>query len=295
MSGITSSVTVRVGPAYWSMPAAVVRELVPAVLVQPHDQCPQQVLGLMDHRGAAVPVLCPSAVFEGAAPGLRASQHIIIVQDQRRRLGLPVDELVLDLKDVELSAPLDISRLFTETPEDAVQPWGAQAWQQLQARLQHAGGHAPLLTRARAVSTPKAGPDSGRPRAARMRLRAGAHAYSLSLDLVWETVHLPTLTQVPGSPPRVAGVCHYRGRILTVVDLPSYLGHDSAPLTPQTRALIVGRDAPEVALMIDGVPTVAQDALTPGEGAPTPLDVGALLADGDLYATRREAQPPQES
>ncbi|CAN0563531.1 unnamed protein product, partial [Laminaria digitata] len=129
---------------------------------------------------------------------------------------------------------------------------------------------APLLTRARSVATPKAGPTMARPRAPRMRLSAGAQTYSLGLELVWETVPLPALTQVPGSPPRVAGVCHYRGSILTVVDLPAYLGHSTRPRTPQTRALIVGRDAPELALTIDGVPTVEQDALTPEKGAPTP-------------------------
>jgi|GEM_PF-1155868 len=295
MSGITSSVAVRMGPAYMSMPAAAVLEVVPAVFVQAHHECPRQVLGFMDHRGAAVPVLCPSSVFDGATPGLKASDHIIVLQDQGRRLGLPIEELVLDVQRAQDSVPLLISELFAQTPEGALQACVVPAWQSLQARLREPGGHAPLLTRARSISTPKVGPALGCPTAPRMRLRAGAQAYSLDLNLVWETVHLPSLTQVPGSPPRVAGVCHYRGSILTVVDLPAYLGHSTRPLTPQTRALIVGRDAPELALIIDDVPAVEQDALTPKGDVLTPLDVEALLADRDLYATRRATQPPPES
>lgn len=283
------------GPVCLSVSATAVVEVVPAIWVQAHDACPQGVLGLMDYRGTPVPVLCPSAVFEGEQPGMQDGHHIIVLQTQGRRLGLPIEELVLDAQRVDQCSPLDISKLFARTNEGALEACTAPAWKLLQARLHEAVGDAPLLARARTVSIPKAAPENGRTLSASLRLSAGGHTYSLSLELVWETVHLPALTQVPGSPPRVAGVCHYRGGILTVIDLPAYLGHSSGPLTPQTRALIVGRDAPELALIVDGVPTVEQVALTTGHAAPTQLDVGALLADRELYATRHEAAQPQES
>ncbi|MFM8980488.1 MAG: chemotaxis protein CheW [Planctomycetia bacterium] len=69
-------------------------------------------------------------------------------------------------------------------------------------------------------------------------LHAGGQRYALPSAHVVEVVPSVALRQVPGTPPEVAGLLHYRGQVVPVVDLCARLGAPPPPATFATRIVV---------------------------------------------------------
>lgn len=72
-------------------------------------------------------------------------------------------------------------------------------------------------------------------------LHAGGQRYALPSAHVVEVVPAVALRQVPGAPPEVAGLLHYRGQVLPVVDLALRLDVAPPPATFATRIVVCVR------------------------------------------------------
>ncbi len=117
-------------------------------------------------------------------------------------------------------------------------------------------------------------------------VRLGEGRFAVPMDTVAEVGRVPAVTRVPGTPPWVAGVINWRGRILGVVDLRGLLGLDAVS-GRESRIVVLTRGAVTVGLVadrVDGVVTVDPEQLEPAL-ATLPAEAGALiegqLVDGD--------------
>jgi twitching motility protein PilI len=83
---------------------------------------------------------------------------------------------------------------------------------------------------------------------------------------VSEVLHEPRFTQLPGVKPWVKGVANLRGRLLPIMDLCSFFGHEQSNLRKQRRVLVVEHGEVFAGLMVDevfGLQHFAQDSLEP--------------------------------
>jgi len=83
---------------------------------------------------------------------------------------------------------------------------------------------------------------------------------------VSEVLHEPRFTQLPGVKPWVKGVANLRGRLLPIMDLAGFFGHDLSPLRKQRRVLVVEHQDVFAGLMVDevfGLQHFARDSLAP--------------------------------
>lgn len=79
-------------------------------------------------------------------------------------------------------------------------------------------------------------------------------AYALDLDLVREVVVPQQLTPVPDARPEIAGVADYRGEIVPVIDLRTWLRRAPAPASRRgARWIVLQADGQVVALAVDTV------------------------------------------
>ncbi|MDQ1708678.1 MAG: hypothetical protein QOG49_63, partial [Frankiaceae bacterium] len=99
-------------------------------------------------------------------------------------------------------------------------------------------------------------------------IRIGASRFALSMDAVAQVGKLPGFTRVPGTPPWVAGVANWRGRVLGVVDLRPLLGlpGDGEVRAKDARLVILASGPVQVGVLadrVDGVIDIEGDALEP--------------------------------
>lgn len=71
-----------------------------------------------------------------------------------------------------------------------------------------------------------------------LHLSVGSERYAVPSACVTEVVPSVPLRPVPGTPPGLAGLLAYRGRVLPVVDLCALFGHGAAPQRLSTRIAI---------------------------------------------------------
>lgn len=96
--------------------------------------------------------------------------------------------------------------------------------------------------------------------------RLGEHCYVAPMGEVSEVLHEPRFTQLPGVKPWVKGVANLRGRLLPIMDLCSFFGHEQSNLRKQRRVLVVEHGEVFAGLMVDevfGLQHFAQDSLEP--------------------------------
>ncbi|MBV6825031.1 chemotaxis protein CheW [Pseudomonas sp. PD9R] len=96
--------------------------------------------------------------------------------------------------------------------------------------------------------------------------RLGEHWYVAPMGEVGEVLHEPRLTQVPGVKPWVKGVANLRGRLLPIMDLGAFFGHDLSAVRKQRRVLVVEHQEVFAGLMVDevfGLQHFARDSLEP--------------------------------
>ena len=81
--------------------------------------------------------------------------------------------------------------------------------------------------------------------------RVGDVDYALPARRVVEMETYPGATPVPGAPPWVAGLVQVRGRVVPAIDVRARLGLPPAPVTLDTRVVLVERGARVVGLVVD--------------------------------------------
>lgn len=97
--------------------------------------------------------------------------------------------------------------------------------------------------------------------------RLGEQWYVAPMGEVSEVLHEPRYTVLPGVKPWVKGVANLRGRLLPIMDLCGFFGHELSPLRKQRRVLVVEHGDVFAGLMVDevaGMQHFAQDSLETG-------------------------------
>jgi twitching motility protein PilI len=104
--------------------------------------------------------------------------------------------------------------------------------------------------------------------------RLGEHWYVAPMGEVSEVLHELRCTQLPGVKPWVKGVANLRGRLLPIMDLCGFFGHELSPLRRQRRVLVVEHGDMFAGLMVDevfGLQHFAQDSLEPADNGHGPV------------------------
>jgi purine-binding chemotaxis protein CheW len=79
----------------------------------------------------------------------------------------------------------------------------------------------------------------------------GDAAYALPASAVLQMETFTGATRVPGTPEYVVGLVQIRGSVVPVLDLRLRFGLPKAPLTLDSRIVVVERDARRVGLLVD--------------------------------------------
>jgi purine-binding chemotaxis protein CheW len=86
----------------------------------------------------------------------------------------------------------------------------------------------------------------------------GGEEYAMPIDRIVEIVpHRPT-TPVPNTDATVVGILSLRGIVVTILDVRSRLGGKPAPVTPETRFVVVGLENELIGLLVDRVRRVVR-------------------------------------
>ncbi|WP_458128706.1 chemotaxis protein CheW [Pseudomonas sp. Z2-11] len=97
--------------------------------------------------------------------------------------------------------------------------------------------------------------------------RLGEHWYVAPMGEVSEVLHEPRYTSLPGVKPWVRGVANLRGRLLPLMDLCGFFGHELSSVRKQRRVLVVDNEEVFAGLLVDevlGLQHFAQGSLEPG-------------------------------
>lgn len=127
-------------------------------------------------------------------------------------------------------------------------------------------------------------------------VRLGREVYGLETDYVFDIRSVESITRVPRVPDWVAGVVNLRGRIVSVLDLQSFLGlpptENEAELESVSRQLVVvGTPAMELALLVDEVLAVETFPVSRVQDATgTVRTVQTEFMRGILRRTEEDAQ-----
>ncbi|QJU59365.1 chemotaxis protein CheW [Sphingomonas sp. AP4-R1] len=263
------------------LPASQVREVVGQQRLTRIPRAPESLLGLINVRGAAVPVLSLANLLGKKS----CAEARIILLDGDTQIGLAVD------------------RVATVTQRDAAQADGAKPIDL-----------APLIAKDFAGLAPRSGRRSAPVRrqrtatrdASRLQLLAfaiGDQELALPLDAIDAVIAAPkTIARVPGGEAAVLGTADWRGRLLPLLSLSVLLGLPG-DADAKGRVLVLSIDGARIGLRVDRLTDVlALDpasvdllpaALTRGAGeariqAVARLDGGhrlvSILASGELLA-----------
>ncbi|WLG96196.1 chemotaxis protein CheW [Pseudomonas sp. FP198] len=96
--------------------------------------------------------------------------------------------------------------------------------------------------------------------------RLGEHWYVAPMGEVSEVLHEPRYTSLPGVKPWVRGVANLRGRLLPLMDLCGFFGHELSSVRKQRRVLVVDNEEVFAGLLVDevlGLQHFAQGSLEP--------------------------------
>ncbi|AMB84061.1 chemotaxis protein CheW [Pseudomonas agarici] len=81
--------------------------------------------------------------------------------------------------------------------------------------------------------------------------RLGEQWYVAPMGEVAEVLHEPRYTLLPGVKPWVRGIANLRGRLLPIMDLCGFFGHESSVLRKQRRVLVVEYKEVFAGLLVD--------------------------------------------
>jgi twitching motility protein PilI len=83
--------------------------------------------------------------------------------------------------------------------------------------------------------------------------RMGERYYVAPMGEVDEILHEPRYATLPGVKPWVRGIANLRGRLLPIMDLGAFFGHDLSPLRKQRRVLVIDYQDVFAGLLVDEV------------------------------------------
>ncbi|WP_296186365.1 chemotaxis protein CheW [Pseudomonas sp. UBA1879] len=83
--------------------------------------------------------------------------------------------------------------------------------------------------------------------------RMGERFYVAPMGEVDEILHEPRYAAMPGVKPWVRGIANLRGRLLPIIDLQAFFGHEQSPLRKQRRVLVIDHQDVFVGLLVDEV------------------------------------------
>ncbi len=87
-------------------------------------------------------------------------------------------------------------------------------------------------------------------------LKSGEGFYGIDIKLVQEIVLMQAITEVAGSGSHIAGMTDLRGRVISVAEFATLLGHERGERDDDTRILVVEHDGGHIGLIVDAVTEV---------------------------------------
>jgi purine-binding chemotaxis protein CheW len=113
----------------------------------------------------------------------------------------------------------------------------------------------------------------------------GGHELAVAIEALSRAVDLGVVTEIPGGPAYLLGVMVVDNRLVTLLDLPVFLGLPARGVGDVTSALVVQHGGRQIALAAEQLSRIADFAVD-GADAPELVDVAALLADPRLSGRR---------
>lgn len=107
-----------------------------------------------------------------------------------------------------------------------------------------------------------------------IRFRLAGQHYAVAIEQVREVLAAPVIESVPGAPAVVLGVINLRGQIVTVFDLPRWLGQPPTSASPHL--LVLEHDDAWLALAVEAVLDVQR--IAPASIKPAPRTTHAAEA-----------------
>ncbi|EZQ14061.1 chemotaxis protein CheW [Pseudomonas sp. G11-1] len=86
--------------------------------------------------------------------------------------------------------------------------------------------------------------------------RLDNETYGINVMQVQEVLRHSEIAPVPGAPSYVLGIINLRGNVVTVIDTRQRFGLVSAPVTDQTRIVIIEADRQVIGILVDSVAEV---------------------------------------
>ncbi|MFA5677916.1 MAG: chemotaxis protein CheW [Pseudomonas sp.] len=86
--------------------------------------------------------------------------------------------------------------------------------------------------------------------------RLDSETYGINVMQVQEVLRHTEIAPVPGAPVYVLGIINLRGNVVTVIDTRQRFGLQPAPVTEQTRIVIIEADRQVVGILVDSVAEV---------------------------------------
>ena len=98
--------------------------------------------------------------------------------------------------------------------------------------------------------------------------RLDNETYGINVMQVQEVLRYTEIAPVPGAPAYVLGIINLRGNVVTVIDTRQRFGLSSAPVTDNTRIVIIEADKQVVGILVDSVAEVVYLRQSEVETAP---------------------------
>jgi len=233
---------VEVEDALFCIAAAAVAEVGGGQSLEPREDLPDFVPGLVDRRGRVYPAISLRRAL--GLQGEDAGRLLVHCADSEAPCALAVDRLValVEVSPDELKEPPE---LFSGGAGGSIQKLVVRPEDERVMAVLEPG----RLLEGYEIS-PEPGEreaemdqDAARPdEADELELfvfRAGEHLLALRAEHVREVVRKPPVSWVPFAPPHVAGVFHLRGEVVPLLNLLKRLGDPEPDREPATRVLVM--------------------------------------------------------
>jgi len=115
---------------------------------------------------------------------------------------------------------------------------------------------------------------------------------AIAIDDLAEVGPLPAITFLPNLPPWIQGIINVRGEMVSVIDLPGFLGLPGAVKAEGSRLVVVRHEKMKIGIRLDRIGgTVSRTAAEtkpleryPGDGLDASLFLAGILVERTLYS-----------
>ena len=112
----------------------------------------------------------------------------------------------------------------------------------------------------------------------------GGHELAVPIEALSRAIDLGVVTEIPGGPAHLLGVIVVDNRLVSLLDVPAFLGLPAHGVADVNTALVVQHGGRQIALAAERLQRIADFALD--AAAPRLVDVAALFADARLSGRR---------